>query len=48
MEGDGGLAFPGGIIDGPDWSLGMIVVAERIVDRQPKNEFGVFDATMFI
>ena len=44
MEGDNGSAFPGGIIGGPDWSLGLPAVAERIMDGQPRNEFGVFDA----
>ena len=44
MKGDDGLPFPGVIIDGPNWSLGMTDVAERIVGRQPRNEFGVFDA----
>ena len=39
MEGDNGSAFPGGIINGPDWSLGITDVAERMVDRQPRNEF---------
>ena len=46
MEGDNGSAFPGGIIDGPDWSLGLIDVAERMVDRQPRNEFRDLMLTM--
>ena len=44
MEGDNGSAFPGGIIGGPDWSLGLPAVAERIMNGQPRNEFGDFDA----
>ena len=46
VEGDNGSAFPGGIIDGPDWSLGITDVAERMVDRQPRNEFRDLMLTM--
>ena len=46
MKGDDGLPFPEGIIDGPDWSLGMTDVAERMVDRQPRNEFRDLMLTM--
>ena len=46
MKSDDGLPFPEGIIDGPDWSLGMTDVAKRMVDRQPRNEFRDLMLTM--
>ena len=38
MKGDDGLPFPGGIIDGPDWSLGMTDVAERMGNNSQEKE----------
>ena len=46
VKGDDGSPFPGRILDGPDWSLGLPAVAERIMDRQPRNEFRDLMLTM--